>query len=54
VKEKEKENGLRVLKLTNFRRLCSQLEISIQNGNSVLIENIMEEIDATLNPVIGR
>jgi hypothetical protein len=46
VKEKEKENTLKCLKLNNFKRLVTQIELAIQSGFSVLIENIMEEIDA--------
>jgi dynein heavy chain, axonemal len=54
IKEKEKENGLVLLKLNNFKKVIQAIEMSIQAGNTVLIENIMEEVDAQLNPVIGR
>jgi len=34
--------------------MITKLERSIESGNSVLIENIMVEVDAVLAPLIGR
>lgn len=45
---------MKVLKLNNFKKVIQSLELAIQQGNSVVIENIMEAVDAQLNPVIGR
>ncbi|XP_015433748.1 PREDICTED: dynein beta chain, ciliary-like [Dufourea novaeangliae] len=44
---------LQVLRLTQPNYL-SYIEISIANGKTVLIENIMESIDPVLDPVIKR
>ncbi|XP_076548684.1 dynein beta chain, ciliary isoform X2 [Osmia lignaria lignaria] len=44
---------LRVLRLTQPNYL-NKIEISISNGETVLIENIMESIDPVLDPVIKR
>ncbi|XP_018046945.1 PREDICTED: dynein heavy chain 3, axonemal [Atta colombica] len=51
VKNMEKPNKLAVIKLTdpNYARV---IEMSIQLGLPVLLENIMEEIDAILEPVL--
>ena len=45
---------MKTLKLNNFKKVVQALEMAIQQGNSVVIENIMEQVDAQLNPVIGR
>ncbi|XP_012230668.2 dynein axonemal heavy chain 3 [Linepithema humile] len=51
VKNMEKPNKLAVIKLTdpNYARV---MEMSIQLGIPVLLENIVEEIDAILEPVL--
>ncbi|KAG5305945.1 DYH3 protein, partial [Pseudoatta argentina] len=51
VKNMEKPNKLAVIKLTdpNYSRV---MEMSIQLGLPVLLENILEEIDAILEPVL--
>ncbi|XP_025152566.1 dynein heavy chain 3, axonemal [Harpegnathos saltator] len=51
VKNMEKQNGLTVIKLTDpdYARM---VEKSIQLGTPVLLENILEEIDAVLEPVL--
>lgn len=51
VKNMEKPNKLAVIKLTdpNYARV---MEMSIQLGTPVLLENILEEIDAILEPVL--
>jgi dynein heavy chain, axonemal len=53
IKEKEKENKLRCLRL-GTKELLRELEISIENGYSCLIENMDEKIDAILMPIIAR
>ncbi|RZF36882.1 hypothetical protein LSTR_LSTR004570 [Laodelphax striatellus] len=51
VKNMEKKNKLSVIKLTdsNYTRV---LEVAIEQGLPVLLENIMEEIDANLEPLL--
>ncbi|XP_076766493.1 dynein heavy chain 3, axonemal [Xylocopa sonorina] len=51
VKNMEKENNLLVIKLSdpNYVKI---VETSIQLGTPVLLENILEEIDAILEPVL--
>lgn len=53
IKEKEKENHLKSVRLGS-KDIISDLELSIENGYSALIENIDERIDAILMPVIAR
>ena len=52
-KEKEKENNLKNLRLGS-KNINRDLELSIENGYSALIENMDERIDAILMPVIAR
>lgn len=51
VKNMEKQNKLAVIKLTdpNYARV---MEMALQLGTPVLLENILEEIDAVLEPVL--
>lgn len=51
VKNMEKQNALVVIKLTdpNYARV---IETSLQLGTPVLLENILEEIDAVLEPML--
>ena len=53
IKEQEKKNNLQVTRLGN-KNIMNTLELAIENGWSVLIENMDEQIDATLNPIIAR
>lgn len=54
IKEKEKDNDLKVGRLTNMRKLIQVLEIAIEAGQPVLIENMEESVDAVLASVYGR
>ena len=54
VKEKEKKNTLQVTRLSYGNKMIRTLESSIEAGYSVLIENMGEQIDAVLDPVIAR
>ena len=54
IKEKEKSKDLKVGRLTNMKKLIQVLEIAIEAGQPVLIENMEESIDAVLAPVYGR
>lgn len=47
VKNMEKDNRLTVIKLSDHHYL-RVMEVAIEQGLPVLLENIMEEIDATL------
>lgn len=53
VKNLEKENKLQIIKLTdsNYLRI---MENAITFGNPVLLENVGEEIDAVLDPVLVK
>ena len=53
IRNKEASNNLNVFQLSNKRALRN-VEQALINGYTILIENIGEEIDATLDPVIGR
>ncbi|XP_054256854.1 dynein axonemal heavy chain 3 [Macrosteles quadrilineatus] len=51
VKNMEKDNKLSVIKLSdpNYMRV---MEVAIEQGLPVLLENILEEVDATLDPIL--
>ena len=51
VKNMEKESGLRVVKLTQSDYVRT-LENCIQFGTPVLIENVGEELDPSLEPLL--
>ena len=51
VKNSEKPNGLKVVKLTNTDYIRT-LENCIQFGNPILIENVGEELDPSLEPLL--
>lgn len=44
---------LRVLRLTQ-KNYLDKIEHAIANGEIVLLENIMEMVDAVLDPILGR
>jgi hypothetical protein len=52
-KEGTKERNLEIMRLGQ-NTLIRKLSVALENGWSVLIENIGESIDAVLNPVIQR
>ena len=54
LKEKEKDNNLKVGRLTDMNNLLQILETAIEAGNSVLIEDMGESIDARLASVYAR
>lgn len=54
IKTKEASNDLQVTRLTNGNKMIKTIEFAIETGQSVLIENIQETIDAILAPVYGR
>lgn len=54
IKTKEASNDLQVTRLANGNKMIKAIEFAIETGQSVLIENIQETIDAILAPVYGR
>eukprot|EP00960_Hanusia_phi_P010289 300866-Hanusia_phi.AAC.1 len=53
VKEKESHNNLQLTRLNN-KKLLSVMEQALEQGWSVMIENLQESLDAVLAPIIGR
>lgn len=53
LKEKAKNDNLQVTRLTN-PKIIKTLELSIEAGNPVMIENLMNTIDAVIQPVYAR
>lgn len=53
IREKEGGNNLKILRLGS-KNINRDLELSIENGYSAIIENMNERIDAILMPVIAR
>ena len=54
IKNKESNNDLQVTRLANGNKMIKAIEFAIETGQSVLIENIQESIDAILAPVYSR
>lgn len=46
-------DALKILRLSQ-RNYLDQIESAIVNGDTVLLENIMETVDAVLDPILGR
>jgi len=53
IRKKEEANNLTVFQLTQ-KNWLRKVENALTNGYTVLIENIAEDIDATLDPVLSR
>ena len=53
IKEKEKDNGLTLLRMNN-KKLINIIGECIEDGKTAVLENLDEMIDATLGPIIGR
>uniref|UniRef100_A0A2S2ND87 Dynein heavy chain 3, axonemal n=1 Tax=Schizaphis graminum TaxID=13262 RepID=A0A2S2ND87_SCHGA len=53
IKNLEKTNNISVIKLTNSNYMTS-IQLAIEHGLPVLLENVQEEIDATLDQVLLR
>merc|ERR1711904_653758 len=53
IKNKEAENNLQITRM-GHKQMVPIFEVSIDNGKSVLIENMSEGVDAVLAPVISR
>jgi dynein heavy chain len=53
LRTKEEPNGLIVLQLSS-KGWVRQMQNAIANGAPVIVENLSEDIDATMDPVLGR
>merc|ERR1711871_1506234 len=53
LRKREEKNNLDVVQLTQPRWL-NRMGAAIQNGYTVIIENVTEDIDSTLDPVLSR
>ena len=53
IKERESKRDLQVTRLAN-KNMTTVMERSLENGSSVLIENMGETIEAVLGSVVGR
>ncbi|CAM9107555.1 unnamed protein product [Discosporangium mesarthrocarpum] len=53
LRKREEDNGLAVIQLSQKKWLRS-VEGAINSGQTLIIENISEDIDATLDPVLAR
>ena len=53
VKEKESRNNLQITRLTN-KKMLQTLEKALETGWSVMIENLQEQLDAVIGPIVGR
>jgi len=53
VKEKESRNNLQITRLTN-KNMLQVMEKALENGWSVMIENLQETLDAVIGPIVGR
>lgn len=51
IKTMEKSNDIIIVKLSN-KNYMKSIEISIENGKPVLIENVLEDLDAPLDPIL--
>ncbi|CAN0177857.1 unnamed protein product, partial [Ectocarpus sp. 13 AM-2016] len=53
LRKREEDNGLSVIQLSQ-KKWLRDVETAIMNGQTLIIENIGEEIDPTLDPVLAR
>lgn len=53
LRKREEDNGLSVIQLTQ-KKWLRDVETAITNGQTLIIENIAEDIDPTLDPVLAR
>jgi dynein heavy chain len=53
IRQKEEDNGLQVFQL-NQKGWQRKVEQALTNGQTIIIENIQEDIDATMDPVLSR
>lgn len=53
IRQKEEDNGLQVFQL-NQKGWQRKVEQALTNGQTIIIENIQEDVDATMDPVLSR
>jgi dynein heavy chain len=53
IKKKEAQNNMQVTRLSN-PKMVKTIELSLEAGNPVLIENLENTIDAVIAPVYSR
>ena len=53
IKKKEAANNLQVTRLTN-NKMVKTIELALEVGNPVMIENLENSIDAVIAPVYSR
>lgn len=51
IKTMEKSNNIIIVKLTNPNYIKS-IEIAIETGKPVLVENVLEDLDPSLDPIL--
>lgn len=51
IKTMEKSNNIIIVKLTNPNYMKS-IEIAIETGKPVLVENVLEDLDPSLDPIL--
>lgn len=47
------QNGLRILRPNDFN-FMRQVEISVRNGSALLLEDVAEELDSSLTPILAK
>ena len=53
ITDKEKDRELAIVRMDN-KQLIRKLTYAMENGKSLMIENLLESIDAILSPVVSR
>ena len=53
VREKESKNSLQSVRM-GAKQTLNVMERALENGYTVMLENIQESVDAVLAPIIGR
>ena len=60
IRKKEASNGLQVLRLAGLsdpresKKIMQKFEVAIESGTSIMIENLEEEVNAVIMPIIGK
>jgi len=60
IRKKEEAHGLQIVRLSALKepreakKLMQKLEVAIESGTSVMVENMEEEVNAVVMPIIGK
>eukprot|EP01022_Parablepharisma_sp_SALTPOND_P024634 TRINITY_DN551_c0_g1_i3.p1 TRINITY_DN551_c0_g1~~TRINITY_DN551_c0_g1_i3.p1 ORF type:complete len:1302 (-),score=226.01 TRINITY_DN551_c0_g1_i3:962-4867(-) len=60
IRKKEENHGLQVIRLAGLndpkesKRIMQKLEVAIESGTSIMIENMEEEVNTVVMPIIGK